>query len=205
VVTDLSPLRRGRRLRAEAAERLERPLIEVDTEHVVPLRLIGREHWAARTLRPVIQRLLSSFLIEPEVGGVDGLANEARRPGLTHDVAWNAAQTELRRWGRIHPYLRMYWGKKLIEWTPNAVTALRIALELNDRYALDGRSANGVANIQWCFGRHDRPWPERPIFGTVRTMTASGLRRKLDVEGYIRSAVGEAPQPAWPCFVEGRA
>ena len=103
----------------------------------------------------------------------------------THDPAWNAAQHELLRDGRIHNYLRMYWGKKILEWSPDSQTAIRIALELNDRYALDGRSANGFANVLWCFGRHDRPWPERPIFGTVRSMTAAGLRRKVDLDAYL--------------------
>ena len=331
VVTDLSPLRRGRALRRTAAASLAAPLIEVDTEHIVPLQSIGREHWAARTLRPVIARYLPALLIEPPTceperpgpaadgldlaaveigtfvraltidhsvppvpdrpgGRAAGLArlrafledrlasySESRaasgvgsglspylrfgqiaplrvaleaqaataappdrsafleelivrrelaanfvyyNPGYgslagapdwanatltkhaadprparyeydqivaaaTDDDAWNAAQRELLHLGRIDNYLRMYWGKKLIEWVPRPADALKLGLLLNDRYALDGRSPNGFTNLLWCFGRHDRPWPERPVFGTVRTMTQSGLRRKLDLPVYI--------------------
>jgi deoxyribodipyrimidine photo-lyase len=330
VVTDLSPLRRGRELRTNAASALSVPLVEVDTEHVVPLRLIGREHWAARTLRPVIARHLPAMLVgplswEPRIAGpvapglelesadlatlvgtlaIDhavlpvpdrpggraaGLARlrsfletglvgyrEGRRamgsgsglspylrfgqlaplrvalavqaadgpppdraafleqlivrrelaanfvffnpnygslagapawagatlarhvddprPALyspdqlrsaaTADEAWNAAQGELLHLGRIEGYPRMYWGKKLIEWTADPADALALGLELNDRYALDGRSPNGFTNLLWCFGRHDRPWPERPIFGIVRSMSQSGLRRNLDLAAY---------------------
>ena len=334
VVTDLSPLQRGRRLRALAAERLDVALLEVDGDHVVPLRLIGREHWAARTLRPVIQRLWPAFLVDdddqprPRVAGpdiesldldaartdallerlgvdrvvppaiditpgpaaanrrlrqfvesgiagygnrrrdversgsglspylrfgqvspvraalaasgsgaphedvtgfleelivrrelgsnfvfynpayrtLDGLpawaretltkhAQDARSPiyqrdgfaaAATHDVIWNAAQRELLARGRIHNYVRMYWGKKIIEWSATPAEALSTALWLNDRFALDGRSANGFANVLWCFGKHDRPWAERPIFGTVRWMSEQGTRSKLDVTTYLR-------------------
>jgi deoxyribodipyrimidine photo-lyase len=331
VVTDLSPLRYGRALRLLAAAALDVPLIEVDSEHIVPLRLIGREHWAARTIRPVLQRLLPAFLVEPpeceprragqsasglDLAGLDldaylaglsvdqtvppvadrpggwmaarsrldrllgcdlagygaarreassgsglspylrfgqlaplrvalavqaarapsadrqafleqlivrrelaanfvfyhpgyrsvaGIPSWARqslarhaadpRPALygreallsaaTSDPVWNAAQRELVYLGWIHSSRRMYWGKRLIEWTPDPATALAIGLELNDRFALDGRSPNGFTNLLWCFGRHDRPWPERPIFGTVRSMSAAGLRRKLDLDDYV--------------------
>ena len=80
----------------------------------------------------------------------------------------------------------MYWGKKIIEWSPTHQEALTSMLYLNDRYALDGRDPNGYANMLWCFGLHDRPWPERPIFGTVRYMSYEGMRRKTDVDAYIR-------------------
>ncbi len=104
----------------------------------------------------------------------------------THDPLWNAAQKELLVRGRIHGYYRMYWGKKIIEWSPTHQEALTSMLYLNDRYALDGRDPNGYANMLWCFGLHDRPWPERPIFGTVRYMSYEGMRRKTDVDAYIR-------------------
>ena len=331
VVTDLSPLRRGRSLRGKAASTLSVPLVQVDTEHIVPLRQIGREHWATRTLRPVIERLLPTALVErpqcgpriagpvapgldldlvdlatlvgtlaidhgvrpvsdrpggrvaglarlrsfldaglvgygvgrratgggsglspylrfgqlaplrvalaaqaadvpppdraafleelivrrelaanfvffnPAYGSLAGAPDWARatlarhagdpRPSLydrdvieaatTADEAWNTAQRELLTLGRIESYPRMYWGKKLIEWTADSADALALGLEFNDRYALDGRSPNGFTNLLWCFGRHDRPWPERPIFGTVRTMTQSGIRRKLDLAAYV--------------------
>lgn len=104
----------------------------------------------------------------------------------THDPLWNTAQTELLLFGKIHGYYRMYWGKKILEWSESPEEALLTAIHLNDRYALDGRDPNGYANILWCFGLHDRPWPERPIFGTVRYMSYEGMRRKTDVDTYIR-------------------
>ena len=345
VVTDFSPLRRGRGMRAEASARIDVPLYVVDGEHVVPVRTIGREHWAARTIRPVIHRALPTWLVEPErvepnhrppaldgrLAGrrgdlldgaidldgiptaalleslgvdpsvppaidaesgpraacarharfiaerltgyatrrresdgagagispylrygqvsplrlaldvqasgapwndrdayldelivrrelasnyclynrrywtVEGLPAWARatlekhaddpRPHVytrdalaaaaTHDEIWNAAQRELLVRGRIHNHVRMYWGKKILEWSPDPAIALASALWLNDRYGLDGRSANGFTNVAWCFGKHDRPWAERPIFGTVRYMSENGMRAKFDVKGYV--------------------
>jgi deoxyribodipyrimidine photo-lyase len=105
----------------------------------------------------------------------------------THDPLWNAAQKELLLTGKIHGYYRMYWGKKIIEWSPTPEEALATTIHLNDRYALDGRDPNSYANILWCFGLHDRPWMERPIFGQVRYMSYDGMRRKTDVDAYIRS------------------
>ncbi len=102
----------------------------------------------------------------------------------TEDPYWNAAQKEMLLTGKMHNYLRMYWGKQILSWFPNPEEAFGIALGLNDTYSLDGRDPNGYAGIAWCFGRHDRPWPARPLFGTVRSMVASGLRRKFDVERY---------------------
>lgn len=104
----------------------------------------------------------------------------------THDPVWNAAQKEMTLTGRMHNYLRMYWAKKILEWTPDAATAHAIALDLNDRYEMDGRDPNGYTGVAWAIGgKHDRPWPERPIFGTVRYMNEAGIRRKLDCEAYI--------------------
>jgi deoxyribodipyrimidine photo-lyase len=104
----------------------------------------------------------------------------------THDPYWNAAQLELVRTGKMHGYMRMYWGKKLIEWTRDPAEAFRFAVELNDKYALDGRDPNGYAGVAWCFGKHDRPWAERAVFGKVRYMNAAGLRRKFDIDDYVR-------------------
>ena len=104
----------------------------------------------------------------------------------THDPYWNAAMRELRHTGYMHNYMRMYWGKKIIEWTRAPDQAFRIALELNNRYFIDGRDANSYANVGWVFGLHDRPWPERAIFGKVRYMAASGLERKTDPAEYVR-------------------
>ncbi len=104
----------------------------------------------------------------------------------THDPYWNAAQKEMALTGKMHGYMRMYWGKKILEWSKTPEEAFRTALRLNDTYELDGRDPNGFAGVAWCFGKHDRPWGERPIFGTVRYMNAAGLRRKFDADGYIR-------------------
>jgi deoxyribodipyrimidine photo-lyase len=106
--------------------------------------------------------------------------------GRTDDPLWNAAQREMVFTGRMHGYLRMYWGKKILGWTKSPEEALARSVELNDRYQLDGRDPNGYAGIAWCIGGvHDRPWPPRPVFGTVRSMTFEGCRRKFDINGYI--------------------
>jgi len=104
----------------------------------------------------------------------------------THDPYWNAAQNEMLITGKMHGYMRMYWGKKLIEWTDNPEKAFKIALHLNDKYELDGRDPNGYAGVAWCFGKHDRPWKERQIFGIVRYMNSDGLRRKFDADKYVQ-------------------
>jgi deoxyribodipyrimidine photo-lyase len=102
----------------------------------------------------------------------------------THDPLWNAAQKELLLRGKIHGYYRMYWGKKIIEWSKTYEEALRIMIHLHDVYALDGRDPNTYTNILWCFGLHDRPWVERPIFGQLRYMSFDGMKRKTDVDAY---------------------
>jgi deoxyribodipyrimidine photo-lyase len=104
----------------------------------------------------------------------------------THDPYWNAAQQEMTLTGKMHGYMRMYWGKKILEWTPDPERAHRIALELNNRYEIDGRDPNGYAGVAWCFGKHDRAWAEREIYGKVRYMSAGGLERKLDIDRYVR-------------------
>ncbi len=104
----------------------------------------------------------------------------------TADPYWNAAQREMVLTGKMHNYMRMYWGKRLIEWTRTPEDAYRIALYLNNKYELDGRDANAFTGVAWCFGKHDRAWPTHPIFGKVRMMTASGLRRKFNAEAYAR-------------------
>jgi deoxyribodipyrimidine photo-lyase len=103
----------------------------------------------------------------------------------THDPIWNAAQRELIQTGKIQPYVRMYWGKRLVEWFADVDMGLRTALWLNDRWALDGRSANGVVNIMWCFGLHDRPFFEQPRVGLVRTLKAAGVRRNVELDQYL--------------------
>jgi deoxyribodipyrimidine photo-lyase len=104
----------------------------------------------------------------------------------THDELWNAAQTQLVREGTIHNYLRMLWGKKILEWCDSPRRALAIAIELNNKYALDGRNPNSYSGIFWTFGRFDRPWgPEREVFGTVRYMSSANTARKVRVKGYV--------------------
>jgi len=104
----------------------------------------------------------------------------------THDPLWNAAQTQLVREGRLHNYLRMLWGKKILEWCPTPQDALEVMIELNDKYALDGQDPNSYSGILWILGRYDRPWgPERPIFGKIRYMSSENTARKVRVKGYI--------------------
>ena len=103
---------------------------------------------------------------------------------LTHDPYWNAAQRELLQTGKMHGYMRMYWGKKVIEWSPSPDEAYHTLLTLNNRYELDGRDPNSYTGIAWCFGKHDRAWKERPVFGKIRYMNAKGLRRKFDADRY---------------------
>jgi deoxyribodipyrimidine photo-lyase len=104
----------------------------------------------------------------------------------THDPYWNAAQKEMVLTGKMHGYMRMYWGKKILEWSGSPREAFRTALALNNAYELDGRDANAFAGVAWCFGKHDRPWARRPVFGTIRYMNAAGLRRKFDADAYVR-------------------
>ena len=117
----------------------------------------------------------------PYVYNIDELEN-----ARTHDPYWNAAQREMVLTGRMHGYMRMYWGKKLLEWGRTPQEVFYTALSLNNRYCLDGRDPNSFAGIAWCFGKHDRPWGERNIFGNVRYMNAKGLERKFDMRRYIR-------------------
>ncbi|MBN1771222.1 MAG: deoxyribodipyrimidine photolyase [Deltaproteobacteria bacterium] len=113
-------------------------------------------------------------------------AVEELERAATHDRLWNAAQTQLLREGRLHNYLRMLWGKRILEWSATPQDALVAMLRLNDRWALDGRDANSISGITWVLGRYDRPWgPERPIFGTVRYMSSENTARKLRVREYL--------------------
>jgi deoxyribodipyrimidine photo-lyase len=102
----------------------------------------------------------------------------------THDKYWNASQREMLCTGKMHGYMRMYWGKKILEWTETPEEAFKIALYLNNKYELDGRDPNGFTGVSWCFGKHDRPWAERAIFGNIRYMNDNGLKRKFDADKY---------------------
>jgi len=104
----------------------------------------------------------------------------------TDDPYWNAAMREMAVTGKMANYMRMYWGKKILEWTRTPQFAFRTTLRLNNKYFLDGRDPNSFAGVAWVFGKHDRPWTERPVFGTVRYMNANGLRRKFRIDDYVR-------------------
>jgi len=131
--------------------------------------------WAKKTLR-THQRDRHPYLYSPK---------ELENAG-THDPYWNAAQKEMVIRGKMHGYMRMYWGKKILEWSKTPEEAFKIALYLNNKYELDGRDPNGFTGVAWCFGKHDRPWGERAIFGNVRYMNDKGLKRKFDADKYVK-------------------
>jgi deoxyribodipyrimidine photo-lyase len=110
----------------------------------------------------------------------------------THDPYWNAAMREMLATGYMHNYMRMYWGKKILEWSPTPEAAFKTTLWLNNKYFLDGRDANSFAGVGWVFGLHDRAWFERAIFGKVRYMAASGLERKCDIKAYVEKVAALA-------------
>ncbi len=131
--------------------------------------------WAKKTLKNHQKDKRSSLYSLKELEGAK-----------THDPYWNAAQKEMLHTGKMHGYMRMYWGKKILEWTKTPEEAFRNALYLNNKYELDGRDPNGFTGVAWCFGKHDRPWGERPIFGNLRYMNDKGLKRKFDADGYVK-------------------
>jgi deoxyribodipyrimidine photo-lyase len=133
----------------------------------------GLPDWARRTLEKHKPDPRQFFYSPDELEGA-----------ATHDPYWNAAQREMVLTGKMHGYMRMYWGKKILEWSPTPEEAYRVALYLNNKYELDGRDPNGFAGVAWCFGKHDRPWGERPIFGNIRYMNDRGLKRKFDIDAY---------------------
>lgn len=164
----------------------------------------------------IVRRELSMNFVtyNPAYDALDGLPDWARRTlakhrrdrrehvygrlalerARTHDPYWNAAQRELLLTGTMHGYIRMYWGKKIIEWSRTPEEAFATALALNNRYELDGRDPNSFAGVAWCFGKHDRPWKERKVFGTVRWMSGRALARKFDMDAYLARV--EALTPA---------
>ena len=136
----------------------------------------GFPAWAARTLSD--HALDARPYLYPR---------ERLEAGDTHDDLWNAAQQEMVQSGKMHSYLRMYWAKKILEWTASPAEALQTVIGLNDRYELDGRDPNGYAGAAWSVGGvHDRAWGERPVFGKIRTMTYKGCKSKFDVPAYLR-------------------
>jgi deoxyribodipyrimidine photo-lyase len=116
----------------------------------------------------------------------------------TADPYWNAAMREMVTTGYMHNYMRMYWGKKILEWSPDPRTAFDRTLHLNNTYFLDGRDPNSFANVAWIFGLHDRGWKERPVYGKVRYMSQGGLERKADPEAYVQKVdrLAHEAQPA---------
>ena len=132
--------------------------------------------WARQTLRKHARDKRPYLYSRPQL-----------ESAATHDPWWNAAQAEMNKTGFMHNYMRMYWGKKVLEWTRTPEEAYESVLHLNNKLFLCGRSPNAYANVAWVFGLHDRPWgPERPIFGTIRYMNAAGLQRKFDMPAYAR-------------------
>jgi deoxyribodipyrimidine photo-lyase len=131
--------------------------------------------WAKRTLK-AHQRDKREYVYSQDE------LEEAR----THDPYWNAAQKEMAITGKMHNYMRMYWGKKILEWSATPEEAFRLAVYLNNKYELDGRDPNSFTGVAWCFGKHDRPWGERKIFGQVRYMNDAGLRRKFKIDDYVK-------------------
>ena len=138
--------------------------------------LAGSPPWALKTL--------SAHAMDPRPYHYNEKQLEAAE---THDELWNAAQREMVLTGWMHGYMRMFWGKKILEWTESPEEAFEIAVRLNDRYELDGRDPNGYAGIAWSIGgKHDRPWPpSRPVFGILRYMSAKSCARKFDIKAYI--------------------
>jgi deoxyribodipyrimidine photo-lyase len=115
-------------------------------------------------------------------------STEAFEKASTHDPLWNAAQMEMVIKGKMHGYMRMYWAKKILEWTKSPEEAMEIAIYLNDRYQLDGRDPNGYTGIAWSVaGVHDRAWGERPVYGKIRYMNYNGAKKKFDVNAYLRT------------------
>jgi deoxyribodipyrimidine photo-lyase len=145
--------------------------------------LEGLPDWARKTLR------------EHEIDSREHIYTlRELEEGRTHDDYWNAAQKEMVFTGKMHGYMRMYWGKKILEWSETPEKAHSAALYLNNKYELDGRDPNGFTGILWCFGKHDRAWKERDIFGKIRYMNDRGLKRKFDIDSYVRKVkdiVGE--------------
>jgi deoxyribodipyrimidine photo-lyase len=138
-------------------------------------RFEGLPDWARKTLKEHEKDNREAVYSPAEL-------EEAR----TEDPYWNAAQREMAITGKMHNYMRMYWGKRIIEWTRRPEEAFRIAIQLNNKYELDGRDPNGFTGVAWCFGKHDRAWPTHPVLGKIRIMKASGLRRKFDADAYAR-------------------
>jgi deoxyribodipyrimidine photo-lyase len=148
-------------------------------------------HWHRRADTRSLDAALSPWAMQSLRAHADDprshvYAKEEFEAGATHDPLWNAAQRELVATGTIHNYLRMLWGKKVIEWSRTPEDAYATLVDLNNRYALDGRDPNSWTGILWCFGLFDRPWaPERPVLGRVRYMSSDNTARKFRLGPYL--------------------
>jgi deoxyribodipyrimidine photo-lyase len=136
-----------------------------------------------RALPPWVQRTMRDHTDDSRPDLIDAEQIEAAE---TYDELWNAAQRELVETGLLHNYVRMLWGKRVIEWQPTYEMAFELLVHLNNKYALDGRDPNSYAGILWCFGKHDRAWgPEREIYGTLRYMSSKSMATKFHSKDYI--------------------
>uniref|UniRef100_A0A7S2PXV1 Deoxyribodipyrimidine photo-lyase n=1 Tax=Zooxanthella nutricula TaxID=1333877 RepID=A0A7S2PXV1_9DINO len=148
----------------------------------------GASNWAVQTLKEHAGDK-REFVYTPE----------QLEAGKTHDDLWNASQLQLVREGKMHGFLRMYWAKKILEWTPGPEAALAEAIRLNDRFSLDGRDPNGYVGCMWSIcGIHDQGWAERPVFGKIRFMNYAGCKRKFDIPAFVKRYPGAevAGEPA---------
>jgi deoxyribodipyrimidine photo-lyase len=143
------------------------------------------EPWAQKTLRAHARDKRDSLYTLDQL-----------EKAQTRDELWNASQMQMLKLGWMHNYMRMYWAKKILEWSSNAAVAFQTAVYLNDKYELDGRDPNGYAGIAWAIaGVHDRPWFDRPVFGTIRYMSAASTGKKFNSKQYIRNVTGDTPPP----------
>jgi deoxyribodipyrimidine photo-lyase len=146
--------------------------------------------WAVKTLKEHARDP------RPLVYSLDQLEN-----ARTHDALWNACQLEMAHTGIMQGYLRMYWAKKILQWSPDYIQAHERVIRLNDKYSIDGRDSNGYTGAAWAVGGvHDRPWSQRAIFGKIRYMNRRGCERKFDVKAYIRAVEQKTGQPVSPDY-----
>ena len=170
---------------ADAPEQAKEAFIEeliVRRELSFNLTLRNSNYDSLASLPPWVQKTMREHAGDERqfTYSLDELEN-----GQTHDELWNAAQREMVATGEMHNYVRMLWGKNVIAWTPSYEVAFETLVHLNNKYCLDGRDPNSYAGILWCFGKHDRPWMERPVFGTIRYMTSASTGKKFDSKKYI--------------------
>lgn len=144
-------------------------------------QVVGVHAWAQKTIRGHAADVREYLYTKAQFEAAE-----------THDDLWNAAQMQMVMTGKMHGFMRMYWAKKILEWTPDVQTAIDIALYLNDTYELDGSDPNGITGVMWSVcGVHDRAWNERPVFGQIRYMNYNGCKRKFDIAAYIKTYLPE--------------